>query len=157
MQCCPHIETGQLICTGNQLSGFYMRAKVALNGLTKEYFLMVVSTITIYDIESHFETEKRTLITTFEGLNISVKNRTLYCCCGFTVVIRTSYCSCCMWGWVEAIKNENCNREVLWEIFKCIVGNIQRLVRNMQKYRGKYKEILCKIWIIIRYRRYLLL
>ena len=24
--CCPHIETSQLICTANQLTGFYMRA-----------------------------------------------------------------------------------------------------------------------------------
>ena len=32
-QCCPHIETSQLICTANQLTGFYMRATLALNGL----------------------------------------------------------------------------------------------------------------------------
>ena len=30
---CPHIETSQLICTGNQLTGFCMRAKLALKGL----------------------------------------------------------------------------------------------------------------------------
>ena len=32
-QCCPHIENGKLICCANQLTGFYMRATVALNGL----------------------------------------------------------------------------------------------------------------------------
>ena len=32
-QCCPHIETSQLICTVNQLNGFYIRAKLAFNGL----------------------------------------------------------------------------------------------------------------------------
>ena len=32
-QCCPHIETSQLICTANQLTGFYMRATLAFNGL----------------------------------------------------------------------------------------------------------------------------
>ena len=32
-QCCPHIETSQLICCANQLTGFYMRATLALNGL----------------------------------------------------------------------------------------------------------------------------
>ena len=32
-QCCPHIETSQLIFTANQLTGFYMRATLALNGL----------------------------------------------------------------------------------------------------------------------------
>ena len=32
-QCCPHVETSQLICTANQLSGFYMRATFAFNGL----------------------------------------------------------------------------------------------------------------------------
>ena len=34
-QCCPHIETSQLICTGNQLTSFYMRTTLALNGLQK--------------------------------------------------------------------------------------------------------------------------
>ena len=29
----PHIETSQLICKSNQLTGFYMRATLALNGL----------------------------------------------------------------------------------------------------------------------------
>ena len=30
-QCCPCIETSQLICCANQLTGFYMRAKLAFN------------------------------------------------------------------------------------------------------------------------------
>ena len=33
-QCCPHhIETSQLMWTANQLTDFYMRATLALNGL----------------------------------------------------------------------------------------------------------------------------
>ena len=32
-QRCPHIETSQLKYTVNQLTGFYMRATLALNGL----------------------------------------------------------------------------------------------------------------------------
>ena len=32
-QCCPHIETGQLIYYANQLTGFYMRATLAFSGL----------------------------------------------------------------------------------------------------------------------------
>ena len=32
-QCYPHIETSQLICCANQLTGFYMRPTLALNGL----------------------------------------------------------------------------------------------------------------------------
>ena len=32
-QCCPHIETSQLICCANQLTGFYMSATLTLNGL----------------------------------------------------------------------------------------------------------------------------
>ena len=31
--CCPHIETTQLIYTTNKLTGLYMRAVLALNGL----------------------------------------------------------------------------------------------------------------------------
>ena len=34
-QCCPYIETSQLICSTNQLTGFYTRATLALNGLNK--------------------------------------------------------------------------------------------------------------------------
>ena len=30
----PHIETSQLICFANQMTGFYMRATLTLNGLT---------------------------------------------------------------------------------------------------------------------------
>ena len=32
-QCCAHIGTSQLICMANQLTGFYMRATMAVNGL----------------------------------------------------------------------------------------------------------------------------
>ena len=32
-QCCPHIETSQLICCANKLTGFYMRLTLALNWL----------------------------------------------------------------------------------------------------------------------------
>ena len=32
-QCYPHVETSQLICTANQLNGFYMRATLTLSGL----------------------------------------------------------------------------------------------------------------------------
>ena len=28
----PHIETSQLICIANQLTGFYMRVRLAING-----------------------------------------------------------------------------------------------------------------------------
>ena len=34
-QCCPHIETSQLIFCANQLTGFYMRATLAFNVLIK--------------------------------------------------------------------------------------------------------------------------
>ena len=36
-QFCPHIETSQLICIANQLTGFYMRATLALNELNLFY------------------------------------------------------------------------------------------------------------------------
>ena len=32
-QCCPHIETSQLICCANELTGFYMMVTLALIGL----------------------------------------------------------------------------------------------------------------------------
>ena len=33
-QCFPHIETSQLICCANRLTGFYMSTTLALNGLS---------------------------------------------------------------------------------------------------------------------------
>ena len=33
-QCCHHIETSQLICYANQLTGFYLRAKLTFYGLS---------------------------------------------------------------------------------------------------------------------------
>ena len=35
-QCCPDIETSQLICTANQLTDFHMKAIQALNGLNNQ-------------------------------------------------------------------------------------------------------------------------
>ena len=35
-QCCPHIETSQLICCANKLTGFYMGATMVFNWLTIE-------------------------------------------------------------------------------------------------------------------------
>ena len=32
-RCCPHLKTSQVICCANQLTGFYMRGTLALNGL----------------------------------------------------------------------------------------------------------------------------
>ena len=34
-QCSHHIETSQLICTANQLTGYYMMGALMVNGLTK--------------------------------------------------------------------------------------------------------------------------
>ena len=31
--CCPHVETSQLICKANQVTGSYMRATLTFNGL----------------------------------------------------------------------------------------------------------------------------
>ena len=38
-QCCPHIETSELICCANQFTGFYIRATLALNGLNQIIYL----------------------------------------------------------------------------------------------------------------------
>ena len=37
-QCCPHIETSELIYTATQLACFYMRATLAFNGLITEVY-----------------------------------------------------------------------------------------------------------------------
>ena len=36
-QNCHHIETSQLICSGNQLTGFYMMVTLAFNVLVKNF------------------------------------------------------------------------------------------------------------------------
>ena len=42
-QCSPHIETSQLICCANQLTGFCMRATLSFNGLRQESVPSVIS------------------------------------------------------------------------------------------------------------------
>ena len=42
-QCCPHIETSQLICTANQLTSFYMGETLALNRLISSASLLVAA------------------------------------------------------------------------------------------------------------------
>ena len=45
-QCCPHIETSQLICFANQLTGFYIRVTLAFNGLIifpSMYFDLIIT------------------------------------------------------------------------------------------------------------------
>ena len=42
-QCRPHIGTSQLICTANQLTGFYMRETLAPNGLISSASLLVAA------------------------------------------------------------------------------------------------------------------
>ena len=68
-QCCPHIETSQLICTANQSTGFYMRATMTLNGLTKvikgsALSKLKIKTTTHGSIKLHisFTTVKATLV-----------------------------------------------------------------------------------------------
>ena len=36
-QCFPHIETNQLICRANQLTGFYMMGTLVVKGLIEIY------------------------------------------------------------------------------------------------------------------------
>ena len=57
-QCCPHIETIQFICCGNQLTGFYMRATLAFNGLksNKKYIFEKKNIFQFFEIkETHRE------------------------------------------------------------------------------------------------------
>ena len=58
-QCCPHIETSQLICTANQLTGFYTRATLAINGLVKVFFDHVTLSSRSYEnvLHVHFITQ----------------------------------------------------------------------------------------------------
>ena len=48
-QCCPHIETSQFIRTANQLTGFYMRATLALNRLS---YLCLISDVSLVNWKS---------------------------------------------------------------------------------------------------------
>ena len=66
-QCCPHLETNQLICSlwclkrfyeglpfeapqrANQLTGFYMRVTLAYNGLKNSFFFQEVLISEVYE------------------------------------------------------------------------------------------------------------
>ena len=43
--CCPHIETSQLICIANQLTGFYISATLAFHGL-----MLVLTTVVVPEL-----------------------------------------------------------------------------------------------------------
>ena len=60
-QCCPHVETGQLICPANQLTGFYMSATLAFNGLT---LLMTLTSLSIHPLK----TSKNQIFSCFQGI-----------------------------------------------------------------------------------------
>ena len=47
-QFCPHIETIQLFCCANQLTGFYMRATLALNALVKQQRVPSLTTVAVF-------------------------------------------------------------------------------------------------------------
>ena len=40
-QCCPHIETSQLICYANQLTGLYMTTTLVFNELISYQYLEI--------------------------------------------------------------------------------------------------------------------
>ena len=42
MLCCLHVETCHLICTANQMTGFYIRAILAFNGLNKHFETRII-------------------------------------------------------------------------------------------------------------------
>ena len=70
----PHIETSQLICTANQLTGFYMRATLACNGLSmqspgfEQTFMKFIDSSDMWSLELY-------LINTFTK---STKGREMY-------------------------------------------------------------------------------
>ena len=59
-ECCPHIESSQLICYENQLTGFCMRATLAYNGLKHVYCCKRMLLFT-WQITSPFQTNKLNL------------------------------------------------------------------------------------------------
>ena len=49
-QCCPQIETNQLICCANQFTGFYMRATLALNGLISRKKIWQINKQSVFEL-----------------------------------------------------------------------------------------------------------
>ena len=54
-RCCPDIETSQLICCANQLTGFYTSATLALNGLISFEWNILCGSFQLYKLSSYCE------------------------------------------------------------------------------------------------------
>ena len=65
----PHIETSQLICTADQLTGFYMRATLAFNALKA-----IPLYLSLYDSPSKCLFEKRTLSLNLQNYELITSN-----------------------------------------------------------------------------------
>ena len=61
-QCCPHLETSQLICCANHFAGFYVRAALAFNGLNNDNLETIrkLNTLMTYFTIKMIETRKST-------------------------------------------------------------------------------------------------
>ena len=51
--CCPYIETNQLICSANRLTGIYIRATLALSGLNKRFWNTTNSDIKTNNVQKN--------------------------------------------------------------------------------------------------------
>ena len=78
-QCCPHIETSQLICCANQLTGFYMRVTLAFNRLNQNSAGLIVKTSAAKHFFYYLQTTKQffevllfLLIMTFANYEVNV-------------------------------------------------------------------------------------
>ena len=58
MPVCPHIETSQLICKANQLTGFYMRATQSFNGLSEHFKFKQFADSDIYKRFKYIDSKK---------------------------------------------------------------------------------------------------
>ena len=65
-QCSHHIETGQLICSANQLTGFYMMGILVVKWLNYEF--LTLKFVLIYEGESNKSFQKM-----FTGKNLQMK------------------------------------------------------------------------------------
>ena len=130
----PHIEISQLICTANQLTGFYMRVTLALNGLKTLCFINF-SGKSASEIKHNFVIELSQAPVNF-----------------FSDTIKLELLKACFWRYIEAdfmwriVLNFVGAGPIFWmQKLETLLGKLRKSITETNRYTSKEKNHLCII------------
>ena len=86
-QCCPHMETSQIICTAGRLTGFCVGATLAVNGIIIEWHSSKLSR-TSFSIawKKYLSNRFNQTLYPLNGQGLLIKTR-VFCWCSYITVL----------------------------------------------------------------------